>query len=372
MHDHDPLADWMTGPDDRIDMDSWKGESSMGGLIGLSGQPFKGMENSLLRLSRLRGAKEGNLQGQDALGKKAQGQDVLGQKAQGQDVLGQKAQGQDVPGKKVQGQDMPGQKVQGQDALGQKVPGQKVNGEMSETEGNARTDRFQWSGNRGLPEDMLSGNLMGSSGKTLDESAVKAGVIQVSTQSSFQVSKQYGKMASARSTAQVQQVMGDIQQSIIRLKTAAVYGDDEQRVKAARAVRSLQKLLGRGGRKLRRLNREKLKQCAQKKAQKQREERKSRRLKLELKRMRSAGKGSDYTLVQEGMADEAYIRGYRRYRMARDAYGQPVPGTGNMTAPVLPGGMGNGTDSGVGSGVAAESGGEIIQGEVVVSSDSSL
>ena len=55
---------------------------------------------------------------------------------------------------------------------------------------------------------------------------------------------------------------------------------------------------------------------------------------------------------------------------------QPVPGTGNMTAPVLPGGMGNGTDSGmgssVGSGVAAESGGEIIQGEVVVSSDSSL
>ena len=156
------------------------------------------------------------------------------------------------------------------------MPGQKVNGEMSETEGNARTDRFQWSGNRGLPEDMLSGNLMGSSGKTLDESAVKAGVIQVSTQSSFQVSKQYGKMASARSTAQVQQVMGDIQQSIIRLKTAAVYGDDEQRVKAARAVRSLQKLLGRGGRKLRRLNREKLKQCAQKKAQKQREERKSR------------------------------------------------------------------------------------------------
>lgn len=325
----------------------------MGGLIGLSGQPFKGMENSLLRLSRLRGAKEGNLQGQD--------------------VLGQKSQGQDVPGKKVQGQDMPGQKVQGQDALGQKVPGQKVNGEMSETEGNARTDRFQWSGNRGLPEDMLSGNLMGSSGKTLDESAVKAGVIQVSTQSSFQV---YGKMASARSTAQVQQVMGDIQQSIIRLKTAAVYGDDEQRVKAARAVRSLQQLLGRGGRKLRRLNREKLKQCAQKKAQKQREERKSRRLKLELKRMRSAGKGSDYTLVQEGMADEAYIRGYRRYRMARDAYGQPVPGTGNMTAPVLPGGMGNGIDSGmgssVGSGVAAESGGEIIQGEVVVSSDSSL
>lgn len=361
MHDHDPLADWMTGPDDRIDMDSWKGESSMGGLIGLSGQPFKGMENSLLRLSRLRGAKEGNLQGQDALGKKAQGQDVLRQKAQGQDV----------PGKKVQGQNM-----SGQDALGQKVPGQKVNGEMSETEGNARTDRFQWSGNRGLPEDMLSGNLMGSSGKTLDESAVKAGVIQVSTQSSFQVSKQYGKMASARSTAQVQQVMGDIQQSIIRLKTAAVYGDDEQRVKAARAVRSLQKLLGRGGRKLRRLNREKLKQCAQKKAQKQREERKSRRLKLELKRMRSAGKGSDYTLVQEGMADEAYIRGYRRYRMARDAYGQPVPGTGYMTAPVLPGGMGNGTDSGmgssVGSGVAAESGGEIIQGEVVVSSDSSL
>ena len=115
-------------------------------------------------------------------------------------------------------------------------------------------------------------------------------------------------------------------------------GDDEQRVKANRAVRSLQKLLGRGGRKVRRLNREKLKQCAKKKALEQNEEKKSRKLELELKRMRSARKGSDHALVKEGMADEAYIRGYRRYRGIRDDYG-PVPMAGEIGVPVMPGGM---------------------------------
>lgn len=153
---------------------------------------------------------------------------------------------------------------------------------------------------------------------------------KVSCHSTFNVSGHFNRMASARSSAQVQRVMGDIQYSIMSLKMTSVYGDDEQRVKAARAVRSLQKLLGRGGRKIRRLNREKLKQCARKKAQKLKHEQKSRRLELELKKMRSARKGADYTLIREGLADEAYIRGYRRYRGLHDGFTERALEAGDM------------------------------------------
>ena len=211
-------------------------------------------------------------------------------------------------------------------------------------------------------EDMLAadqakvmGDMMGGSGNT--------GAVRVICRKSYNVSDQYRKMASARSSGQVQQVMGDIQRNIVRLKMASVYGDDEQRVKANRAVRSLQKLLGRGGRKIRRLNREKLKQCAKKKALERNEEKKSRKLELELKRMRSARKGSDHALVKEGMADEAYIRGYRRYRGIGDDYG-PVPMAGEIGVPVMPGGM-----DVCGAG---ETGGGINPGDVVVSGESTF
>ena len=111
-------------------------------------------------------------------------------------------------------------------------------------------------------EDMLAADQAKVMGDMMGGSSGNTGAVRVICRKSYNVSDQYRKMASARSSGQVQQVMGDIQRNIVRLKMASVYGDDEQRVKANRAVRSLQKLLGRGGRKIRRLNREKLKQCA--------------------------------------------------------------------------------------------------------------
>ena len=212
-------------------------------------------------------------------------------------------------------------------------------------------------------EDMLAADQAKVMGDMMGGSSGNTGAVRVICRKSYNVSDQYRKMASARSSGQVQQVMGDIQRNIVRLKMASVYGDDEQRVKANRAVRSLQKLLGRGGRKVRRLNREKLKQCAKKKALEQNEEKKSRKLELELKRMRSARKGSDHALVKEGMADEAYIRGYRRYRGIRDDYG-PVPMAGEIGVPVMPGGM-----DVCGAG---ETGGGINPGDVVVSGESTF
>ena len=212
-------------------------------------------------------------------------------------------------------------------------------------------------------EDMLAADQAKVMGDMMGGSSGNTGAVRVICRKSYNVSDQYRKMASARSSGQVQQVMGDIQRNIVRLKMASVYGDDEQRVKANRAVRSLQKLLGRGGRKIRRLNREKLKQCAKKKALERNEEKKSRKLELELKRMRSARKGSDHALVKEGMADEAYIRGYRRYRGIGDDYG-PVPMAGEIGVPVMPGGM-----DVCGAG---ETGGGINPGAVVVSGESTF
>ena len=210
-------------------------------------------------------------------------------------------------------------------------------------------------------EDMLAADQAKVMGDMMGGSSGNTGAVRVICRKSYNVSDQYRKMASARSSGQVQQVMGDIQRNIVRLKMASVYGDDEQRVKANRAVRSLQKLLGRGGRKIRRLNREKLKQCAKKKALERNEEKKSRKLELELKRM--ARKGSDHALVKEGMADEAYIRGYRRYRGIGDDYG-PVPMAGEIGVPVMPGGM-----DVCGAG---ETGGGINPGDVVVSGESTF
>ena len=212
-------------------------------------------------------------------------------------------------------------------------------------------------------EDMLAADQAKVVGDMMGGSSGNTGAVRVICRKSYNVSDQYRKMASARSSGQVQQVMGDIQRNIVRLKMASVYGDDEQRVKANRAVRSLQKLLGRGGRKIRRLNREKLKQCAKKKALERNEEKKSRKLELELKRMRSARKGSDHALVKEGMADEAYIRGYRRYRGIGDDYG-PVPMAGEIGVPVMPGGM-----DVCGAG---ETGGGINPGDIVVSGESTF
>lgn len=163
-----------------------------------------------------------------------------------------------------------------------------------------------------------------------ESSGTATGGIKCSYNAPIQVSGHYKKLASARTSDQVRQAMGDIQYSMMKLKFAAIYSEDEDRVKASRAVRSLQKLLGRGNRKIRRLNREKLKQCAQKKAQQQMEERKNRELELELKKMRSASKRADHTLIQEGRMDEAHIRGYRRNKGLQDPFTQRALEAGDM------------------------------------------
>ncbi|MCD7992277.1 MAG: hypothetical protein LUK37_11095 [Clostridia bacterium] len=130
---------------------------------------------------------------------------------------------------------------------------------------------------------------------------------------SLNVSNHFSRVARARTKGQVQEAMWDIHRSISNLKRAAACGDDQQRVKASRALRSLQKLLGRGGRKMRKLDREQLKLQEQKKAEKKQQAKRALRLKQEQKRMRSARLGADACLVKEGHGDDFYIQSYRQY-----------------------------------------------------------
>ncbi|CCZ59289.1 putative uncharacterized protein [Hungatella hathewayi CAG:224] len=131
---------------------------------------------------------------------------------------------------------------------------------------------------------------------------------------SYAVSGHYGSLARAGTRAQVQKVLGDVHRSIGNLKLAACLGDDEERIKAGRAIRSLQKLLSRGNKKIRRLDGESSLKRQKKRAEKERKEKKVLQIRLEMKKRRSARYGADYRLVREGLADNCWILGAAKHR----------------------------------------------------------
>lgn len=139
---------------------------------------------------------------------------------------------------------------------------------------------------------------------------------------SISVSRHYARLAGARTKGQVQSVLADVQRSMGDLRMTAVYGEEEERVKASRALRSLNKLLSRGGRKISRLNREQLAAMREKRAKREQEELKAAQARQEMKRLRTGRSGSDYSLEREGRADEAYIRGYKHYRQVKGDYAE--------------------------------------------------
>lgn len=100
----------------------------------------------------------------------------------------------------------------------------------------------------------------------------------------------------------------------------AVYGNDEGKVKANRALRSLKNLLAKGNRKISRLNKEQLLAAKQKKAEKNQEEKKVAEAKAEIKRQKSKIAAGNYSMVSEGRSDEAYIKGYKYYRQLKESY----------------------------------------------------
>lgn len=176
---------------------------------------------------------------------------------------------------------------------------------------------------------------------------------------SYSTMNHFAGLARAGSKSEVKKVMGDAQRSIGRLRLASVYGDEKERVKARKALRSLQKLLARGSRKIRKLDQEELLGVRKKRAEKARKEKKVRQIQLELKKRRSARKGADYRLIQEGLSDTYRILGGRRDH--RD-----------YEAERLEGSVGSYSGGFVDAGAAVAGGMEFTAAEVIVSSETTF
>lgn len=134
---------------------------------------------------------------------------------------------------------------------------------------------------------------------------------------SISVSGHYARLAGARTKGQVQAVLADVQKSIGDLRMAAISGEEEERIKANRALRSLNKLLARGNRKINRLNQEQLAAIREKRAEREQEEQRAAQARQEKKRLQTGRIRSDYALEKEGREDEANIRGYKQYRQVK-------------------------------------------------------
>lgn len=167
-----------------------------------------------------------------------------------------------------------------------------------------------------------------ASGKQKLESEIN---VKKASVSSYATSGHYGSLARAGTKGQVQKVLGDVHRSIGNLRLAACFGDEEERTKADRAIRSLQKLLARGSRKIRRLDRESSLKLQMKHAEKARKEKKVLQIRLEMKKRRAARYGGDYSLVREGLADTCYILGTGKHRRREEERAaQELPGTGGI------------------------------------------
>lgn len=176
---------------------------------------------------------------------------------------------------------------------------------------------------------------------------------------SYSSMNHFSGLVRADSKVEVKKVMSDVHRSINNLRLAAVYGDEKERVKAGRAMRSLQKLLARGSRKIRKLEQEELLGVQKKHAEKARKEKRVRQIKLELKKRRSARKGADYRLIREGLSDQYMIPGDRH---GRKDYEPVFPGE---NAALYSGGF---ADIGVGM-----SGGiEFAASEVIISAETTF
>ena len=165
--------------------------------------------------------------------------------------------------------------------------------------------------------------LPGSPGKQSWESEWN---LRKTSAASYAVSGHYGSLARAGTRGQVQKVLGDVHRSIGNLRLAACFGDDEERMKAGRAIRSLQKLLARGNRKIRRLDRESSLKRQKKHAEKARKEKKG----------AADQAGDEEEPVRPvwgrlpsgagGLADTCWILGAARHRTGRNAAEQALQG----------------------------------------------
>lgn len=165
-----------------------------------------------------------------------------------------------------------------------------------------------------VSDDLVQNSALLSNTITQNQSTANQN-FSYSKKSSYGVSRHYSKVAHARSKEQVHQAMWDIRREIANMSMEAGFSNSEESYKAARAIRSLKKLLSRGMEKIRNLEQQEHKRKIQERAEEEQNKEKIQRLKAERKKMEADQKGRDGALIQEGRSDdfqtEAYIWGIK-------------------------------------------------------------
>ena len=143
----------------------------------------------------------------------------------------------------------------------------------------------------------------------------KAQKFRLSTTSSYRTATSYARMSQAKNKMAVQTVMQQARRDIASLKLISVFGDDEDRIKAKAAIRSLQKLLLRGNKKIKKFSEEELTRHRLEQAAEKKQHEKEMQAQLELKRQKTSRAIFNGILQKEGQLEELNsIPVYRRNR----------------------------------------------------------
>lgn len=130
---------------------------------------------------------------------------------------------------------------------------------------------------------------------------------------SYQTAPLYTKLAQSGNKQLVQSVMSEAYRNIASLRLVSCLGESEDRVKAQKAIRSLQRLLMRGRQKVKQLDKETLLQLKRKRAQKRQEEEKERELMKELKKQQNKRRNRDKIIEKEGRNADWEIERMKNY-----------------------------------------------------------
>lgn len=142
---------------------------------------------------------------------------------------------------------------------------------------------------------------------------------------SYTTGELYRKLARAGDKALVQSVMSETYRNMASLRLVVCMGDDKERAKAQKAIRSLQKLSIRSRQKLRQLDQETLLKLKRQRAIKRQEEAKVREIQNELKKKQAKRMRLDKKILEEGDAADREIRRLKTYLAQANNPQQTLP-----------------------------------------------
>lgn len=137
--------------------------------------------------------------------------------------------------------------------------------------------------------------------------------IRFSGNVSYETGELYRKLARAGDKALIQSVISETYQNMGTLRLISCLGEDKERAKAQKAIRSLQRLVVRSRQKMRHLDKEELIKLKKIRAAKRQEEEKVRELQKELKKKQAKRMRLDKRILEEGDKADLEIRRLKQY-----------------------------------------------------------